>query len=144
MFSNPTQSEPRLSPAATTSDATPSSLTPPLHCASILQPTAPPQVVAFDPLLFLFEPNHNYYVDNQGFVPWRLRRLGRSKVRSASLVRVLSDGKIFWALGPQDLRKSSTSHNLSKTTIVFFGTKKEGKKRRPEGQTPALLAFESY
>ena len=25
---------------------------------------------------------------------WRLRRLGRSKVRSASLVRVLSDGKI--------------------------------------------------
>ena len=104
MFSNPTQSEPRLSPAATTSDATPSSLTPPLHCASILQPTAPPQVVAFDPLLFLFEPNHNYYVDNQGFVPWRLRRLGRSKVRSASLVRVLSDGTIFWALGPQDLR----------------------------------------
>ena len=30
----------------------------------------------------------------QGLVPWRLRRLGRSKVRLASLVKVLSDGKI--------------------------------------------------
>jgi len=34
--------------------------------------------------------------DNQGLVTWRLRRLGRSKVRLASLVKVLSDGKIFW------------------------------------------------
>ena len=48
MFSNPTPSEPRLSPAATMSDATPSALTLPLHCASILQPTTPPQVVAFE------------------------------------------------------------------------------------------------
>jgi len=48
MFSNPTPSEPRLSPAATMSDATQSALTPPLHCASILQPTTPPQVVAFE------------------------------------------------------------------------------------------------
>jgi len=47
MFSNPTPSEPRLSPAATI-DATTSSLTPPLHCASILQPAAPPQVVDFE------------------------------------------------------------------------------------------------
>ena len=46
------------------------------------------------PLLFLFERTHNYYVDNQGLVPWRLRRLGRSKVRSASLVKVLSNDKI--------------------------------------------------
>ena len=46
MFSNPTPSKPRLSPAATMSDATPSSL----HCASILQPAAPPQVVAFESL----------------------------------------------------------------------------------------------
>jgi len=46
------------------------------------------------PLLFLFERTHNYYLDNQGLVPWRLRRLGGSKVRSASLVKVLSDGKI--------------------------------------------------
>ena len=37
MFSNPTPSKPRLSSAATI-DATTSSLTPSLHCASILQP----------------------------------------------------------------------------------------------------------
>jgi len=37
MLSNPTPSMPRLSPAATMNDATPSALTPPLHCASILQ-----------------------------------------------------------------------------------------------------------
>jgi len=43
-----TPSKPRLSPAATMSDDTPSALTPPLHCASILQPAAPPQVVAFE------------------------------------------------------------------------------------------------
>jgi len=48
LFSNPTPSEPRLSPAATMSDATPSALTPPLHCASILQPSTPPQVFAFE------------------------------------------------------------------------------------------------
>jgi len=48
MFSNPTPSKPRLSPAATMSDDTPSALTPPLHCASILQPATPPQVVAFE------------------------------------------------------------------------------------------------
>jgi len=48
MFSNPTPSKPRLSPTATMSDDTPSTLTPPLHCASILQPAAPPQVVAFE------------------------------------------------------------------------------------------------
>jgi len=48
MFSNPTLSEPRLSPAATMSDATPSALTPPLHCTSILLLTTPPQVVAFE------------------------------------------------------------------------------------------------
>jgi len=53
------------------------------------------------PLLFLIERTHNYSVDNQGLVPWRLRRVGRSKVRSVSLVRVLSDGKISWARGPK-------------------------------------------
>jgi len=47
MFSNPTSSKPRLSPAATI-DATTSFLTLPLHCASILQPAASPQVVAFE------------------------------------------------------------------------------------------------
>jgi len=50
MFSNPTTSKPRLSPAATMSDDTPSAFTPPLHCASILQPAALPQVVAFESL----------------------------------------------------------------------------------------------
>jgi len=39
------------------------------------------------PLLFLFERTHNYSVDNQGLLPWRLCRLGRSKVRSDSSVR---------------------------------------------------------
>jgi len=48
MFSNPTPSKPRLSPAATMSDDTLSVLTPPLHCASILQHATPPQVVAFE------------------------------------------------------------------------------------------------
>ena len=46
MFSNPTSSKPRLPPAATMSDDTLSALTPPLRCASILQPAIPPQVVA--------------------------------------------------------------------------------------------------
>ena len=53
------------------------------------------------PLLFLFEQTHNCYVDNHGLVPWRLRRVGRSKVRSASLVRVLGDDKISWKRGPK-------------------------------------------
>jgi len=48
MFSNPTPNKPHLSPAATMRDNTPSALTPPLHCASIVQPAAPPQVVAFE------------------------------------------------------------------------------------------------
>jgi len=55
------------------------------------------------PLLFLCERTYNYYVDNQGLVPCRLCRLGRSKVRSASLVKVLSDGKISWILWSQGL-----------------------------------------
>jgi len=48
VFSNPTPSKPRLSPAAMMSDDTLSALTPPLHCASILQPATPLQVVAFE------------------------------------------------------------------------------------------------
>ena len=48
MFSNPTPSEPRLSPAATMSDDMLSALTLPLHCASILQPATPPRVFAFE------------------------------------------------------------------------------------------------
>jgi len=48
MFSNPTPSKLRLSPVAIVSDDTLSALTPPLHCASILQPATSPQVVAFE------------------------------------------------------------------------------------------------
>ena len=55
------------------------------------------------PLLLLFERTHDYYVDNQGLVPWRLRRLGSSKVCSASLLKVLSDGKISWIPRSQGL-----------------------------------------
>ena len=47
-----------------------------------------------DPLLFLFERTYNYYVDNQGLVSWRLRRLGKSRVRSSSYMRVLIYGRI--------------------------------------------------
>jgi len=46
MFSNPTPSKPHLSPAATMSDDMLSALTPPLPCASVLQPATPPQIVA--------------------------------------------------------------------------------------------------
>ena len=45
---NPTPREPRLSPAATMSDDVQSALTPPLLCASILQPASHPQIVAFE------------------------------------------------------------------------------------------------
>jgi len=48
MFSNPTPSKLRFSPAATMGDEKLSALTKPLPCASILQPAAFPQVVAFD------------------------------------------------------------------------------------------------
>jgi len=48
IFSNATPSKLRLSAAATMSNDTPSALTLPLHCASILQPAAPPPVVAFE------------------------------------------------------------------------------------------------
>jgi len=48
MFSNPTQSEPRLSPTATMSNDMLSALTPPLHCESILQPATPPELVVFE------------------------------------------------------------------------------------------------
>jgi len=50
------------------------------------------------PLLFLFERTYKYPVGNQGLLPWCLRGLGVSKVRSALLVTVLSDGKIPWVL----------------------------------------------
>jgi len=48
VFSNSTLNKQRLSPATTMSDDMLSALTPPLHCASILQPATPPQDVAFE------------------------------------------------------------------------------------------------
>ena len=48
MFSNSTPSAPRLSPPVTMSDDMLLALTLHLHCASILQPATPPQVVAFE------------------------------------------------------------------------------------------------
>jgi len=72
------------------------------------------------PLLFLFERTHNYYVHNKGLVLWQLRRLGRSKVRSASLVRVLRDGKIFFVTWVPRSAKTLTSNNLSKATLFGF------------------------
>jgi len=48
MFSNFTPSKPRLSPAVMMSEDTPSALTPPLHCASILQPALLLEFVAFE------------------------------------------------------------------------------------------------
>ena len=47
LFSNPTSSKPRLSPAATMSNDMLSTPTLPLHCASILQSATPPQVFVF-------------------------------------------------------------------------------------------------
>ena len=47
-------------------------------------------------LLFLFKRTYKYYVDKQGLVPWRLHRVGESKVCLVLLVKVLSDGKISW------------------------------------------------
>jgi len=64
-----------------------------------------------DPLLCLFKRTNNYPVDDQRLLPWWLRSLSGSKVRSASLVRALSDGKISWLLESQGFERSSTTHN---------------------------------
>jgi len=72
----------------------------------------------------------------------RLRRLGRSKVRSASLVRVLSDGKISRARGPK-ICVILHRPQLKQSNACSFEKKKE-EKRQPEGETPALVALESY
>ena len=50
--------------------------------------------------------------------------LGRSKDCSASLVRVLNDGNIYWVLGSQGYVKSSSTHDQSKATLVCLKSKK--------------------
>ena len=54
MFSNPTPSKPRLSPAVTMSDDTLSALTPPLHCACSLQPLLKLSLLSLRPSLLQF------------------------------------------------------------------------------------------
>ena len=72
--------------------------------------------------------------------PWTTRGralvapcLGRSKLRSASLVRVLNQGKISWVMGFQGYVKSSSTHDQSKATLVFLIQKRENSK----GEVPA-------
>jgi len=112
---------------------------------SPLPPRAPlaarPLAGNIDFLVFLFEHTHNYPVDDKGLLPWWLLCLGRSNILSASLERVLNDGKISWVLGSKGLVKSSFTHDQSKPTL--FCSKKE--KETPEGEVPAitvLLPFE--
>jgi len=87
------------------------------------------------PLLFLFERTHNCYVDNHGLVPWRLRRVGRSKVRSASLVRVWSDGKISWAQGPK-VCVILHRPQLKQSKTCSFEERKKKKKENPKERHP--------
>ena len=78
-------------------------------------------------------------VDNQGQA-LAAPCLGRSKVRSASLVRDMNDDMIFWVLWSQCV-KSSATHDLRKATLVCFWKKEE---KNPKEKVPALFAFESY
>jgi len=66
--------------------------------------------------------------------------VGRSKDRLASLVRVLSYGKISWAQGP---KVCVILHlpQLKQSNTCSFERKKT---KNPEGETPALVAFDSY
>jgi len=84
------------------------------------------------PLLFLFERTHNYPVDNQGLLPWRLRCLGESKVRSASLVTVLSVVRFLGYSGPK-ICEIFHLPRISKAILVFFLKKK---KENPKEKDP--------
>ena len=59
--------------------------------------------------------------------------LGRSKVRPASLVRVLNDGKISWVLGSQGYGNSFSTNDQSKATLVCS----EKKAGNPEDEVTA-------
>jgi len=67
---------------------------------------------------------------HQGLVPWQLRRLGRSKVRSASLVKVLSDDKISWDPRSQLLWNPPPPTTQSNTYLLKRGEKEKNRRRR--------------
>jgi len=83
-------------------------------------------------LLFLFERTHtgNYSVDNQGLVPWRLRRLGRSKVRSDSLVRCVPGSNRQTRGNPGSLTIWTTNDHPQKMVGRRIRT------RRPQEEQP--------
>jgi len=89
-------------------------------------------------LLFLFERTHNYPVDNQGLLPWQL---DRSKVCAASLVRVLSDGKISWVLWSQGLW-NPVPPTAKQSSTCFFGKKKIRKKKTRRRDTRIVRIWE--
>jgi len=78
---------------------------------------------------------HNYYIDNQELVPCQLRRLGRSKVRAASLVKVLSDGKVFDTQGPNCRETLHRTLPRAKQHLFVKGEKK------PEGAPAPEMSF---
>jgi len=66
--------------------------------------------------------------------PWWLRCLGESKVRLASLVRILIDGKISWVLWFQGLRNPSTPKNKPRGNTCFVKKKRRKEKNRRPSQ----------
>ena len=100
-------------------------------------------------ILFFLELTHNYPVDDQGLLPWCLCCLGGSKDRSASLVRVLRDGKISCVLWSQGLWNPPPPTAKQSNTCFFLKKRRKKKTRRRDNnkqtkETPALFAFDSY
>ena len=84
-------------------------------------------------LLFLFERTHNYLVDKQGLLPWWLCCLcclGESNVRSASLMRVINNGKISWVLWSQCLRNPPPPTSKKSNTFFFLKRREKNLKER--------------
>jgi len=66
----------------------------------------------------------------KGLLPWWLRCLGESKVRSVSVVSVLSDGQISWVLCSQGLQNPPPATTVTKQSNTL--KRKEGKTWRRE------------
>jgi len=84
------------------------------------------------PLLFVFERTHNYPVDNQGLLPWRLRRLGGSNVRLASSVRCVPESnQSVWRTTP------TFNQGNHKRPCHMYGRQTESSSslRSPSGKT---------